>query len=199
MDVARAQRAAVQGALTAAKEWEACRHRCCALLGSVVSRHQQIAVLSNRLAQGVLAHIPDLPATLQSALYHDIDHAMTIMLGTLRDFERLLRDLRRAYLDGRSLYELNWERFKKADTAGLPLEADFLEFLQQYYRAHALQYMEWEEGFDRLSKATTPADMLTLLKGAQGAGGGNPQPAVAYFQPRFTEGLPPPPVDGITA
>lgn len=45
----------------------------------------------------------------------------------------------------------------------------------------------WEEGFDRLSKATTPADMTTILKGVQGGGGGCVQLSPFVYNPWFCE------------
>eukprot|EP00668_Euglena_longa_P034704 GGOE01044554.1.p1 GENE.GGOE01044554.1~~GGOE01044554.1.p1 ORF type:complete len:188 (-),score=72.10 GGOE01044554.1:251-814(-) len=186
MALALRQRSIVDTVQKTREDWEALREKCSAYASVVVHHRRQMGVLANRMAQGVLAHIPNALVGVQVQLLSEIDSAMTFLLGSLRDMERLVGAFRRAYLDGRALYETNWEKFHDPFVeALLPLGDDFLHFLQAHYQAHARQLAEWDDVFCRFEKAGSLGDVEQLY--------------TKVSEPHHTTNLPPPPVDGLAA
>eukprot|EP00667_Euglena_gracilis_P020362 EG_transcript_22044 len=177
------QRAIVEGVQKAQEDWEALRERCAAYASIAVRHRRQLQTLATPTAQGVLAHIPNALGGVRVQLLAEVDGAMTFLLGALRDLERLVSAFRRAYLDGRALYETGWERFHDPRAEGLPLGDDFLHYLQMHYRAHAEQLAEWEDVFYRFEKAESLAAVEQLY--------------VAVSEPKFATNLPTRPVDGL--
>ena len=182
MNVSSRQQRVVKDVQAAQSEWNQLQEQCCTLLSVVVRHYQQMDVLSNPHAQGVLAHIPQAIDLTKAKLLAEIDSAMKMVFSSLLELGKIVKSFEQAYLTGRDLYECNKDRFENPEIRELPLPDDYLQFLQMNYKLHSLQYLQFKDTFNAFEHATSQKMRQALLQ--------------QTLEPTYLRNLPPAPKAG---